>query len=139
MEIFIAKFHLHPIIDRFTIALCTVGVLADLAGYGLPAVFGSESAFAAGLASRLRNAAPVLLTPGALSAILSRFTGESEAGRVWDSISPAAQQVLLSDERARWLLSHAVLGTYLMYALLGLAAWRMLIEISAGIRHTRLL
>jgi hypothetical protein len=39
----------------------------------------------------LRGVALVLLIPGAISAIFSRLTGELEAERLWDTISPAAR------------------------------------------------
>ncbi|MBV8357390.1 MAG: DUF2231 domain-containing protein [Deltaproteobacteria bacterium] len=137
MEILIATYHLHAIIDHFTIALCGTGIFADLVGYIILYVFGNMSVLARRLSDRLRRAAIVLLIPGALSAVLSRLTGESEAERVWDSISPAAQQILLSDNSTRWFFSHAVLGTYLMYALVALAAWRAVLEIWAKIQRTQ--
>lgn len=137
MEILIAKYHLHPIIDHFTIALCGMGVFADLVGHVIVILFGNGSTRARRLGDRLGRAAIVLLIPGALSAVFSRLTGESEAERVWDSISPAAQQILLSDDGARWFFSHAVLGTYLMYALLAVAAWRVLLEIRTRIQGTQ--
>jgi uncharacterized membrane protein len=127
MEIVIAKYHLHPIIDHFTIALLAMGVLVDVVGYVIGILFDNRSPRTKGLGDRLSGAALVLLIPGAISAIFSRLTGESEAERVWDTISPAAQQILFSDS-AR-LLSHAVLGTYLMYAFVALAVWRVLLEI----------
>ena len=79
METLIAKYHLHPIIDHFTIALLGIGVLADVAGYAISALLGNRSPRARSLGDRLRGAALVLLVPGAISAIFSRFTGESEA------------------------------------------------------------
>ena len=86
----------------------------------------------------MRGAALVLLVPGAISAIFSRFTGESEAERVWDTISPAAQQILFSDTGSAPFLSHAVLGTYLMYAFVALAGSRVLLEIWAKLKRTQL-
>jgi uncharacterized membrane protein len=129
MEILIAKYHLHPIIDHFTIALLAMGVLADVLGYVIGLFFPNGGPRTKGLADQLSGAALVVLIPGAISAILSRLTGESEAERVWDTISPAAQQILFSDSGSARLLSHAVLGTYLMYAFVALAAWRVLLEI----------
>ena len=129
MDILIAKYHLHPIIDHFTIALLAMGVLTDVVGYIIGLLFPNGSPRIKGLADRLSGAALVLLIPGAISAIFSRLTGESEAERVWDTISPAAQQILFSDSGSARLLSHAVLGTYLMYAFVALAAWRVLLEI----------
>ena len=132
METLIAKYHLHPIIDHFTIALLGIGVLADVAGYATVALLGNRSPRARRLGDRLSGAALVLLIPGAISAIFSRITGESEAERVWDTISPAAQKILFSDTGSAPFLSHAVLGTHLMYAFVALAGWRVLLEIRAN-------
>jgi len=85
MEILIAKYHLHPIIDHFTIALLAMGVLADLIGYVICVLSDNRSPRINGLGERLSGAALVLLNPGAISAIFSRLTGESEAERVWDT------------------------------------------------------
>lgn len=139
MEILIAKYHLHPIIDHFTIALLSVGVLMDVVGYVIASMFGTRGPRTKGLADRLRGAALVLLIPGALSAILSRLTGESEAERIWDTISPAAQQILFSDTGFARFLSHAVLGTYLMYVFVVLAAWRTLLDTWTKLKQTQVL
>lgn len=80
----------------------------------------------------------MLLIPGAISAIFSRLTGEIEAERLWDTISPAAQEILFSDTDPEAFLSHAVLGTYLMYAFVALAAWRVLLEIWTKLKRTQL-
>jgi len=138
MEMLIAKYHLHPIIDHFTIALLSIGVLADMVGYVIALCFSGENSRIKGLAERLSAAALVLLIPGAIAAILSRLTGESEAERVWDAISPAAQQILFSDTGSAGFLSHAVLGTYLMYAFVALATWRVLLEVRATLKRTQL-
>jgi uncharacterized membrane protein len=139
METLIAKYHLHPIIDHFTIALLAIGVLADVAGYATVALLGKRSPRASSVGERLSGAVLVLLIPGALSAIFSRFTGESEAERVWDTISPAAQKILFSDTGTVPFLSHAVLGNYLMYAFVALAGWRvLLLEVWAKLKRTQL-
>ncbi len=137
MEILIAKYHLHPIIDHFTIALLGGGLLADIDG-NLVVLLGNRSPRLKGLGDRVSGTALVLLIPGAISAILSRVTGESEAQRLWDGISPGAQQILFSDTGATRFLSHAVLGNYLMYAFLALAAWRVLIELWTRLKRTQL-
>src|SRR5438552_1797599 len=67
METLIAKYHLHPIIDHFTIALLGIGVLADVAGYAIVALLGNRSPRAGRLGDRLSGAALVLLIPGAIS------------------------------------------------------------------------
>lgn len=136
MENLIAHYHLHPIIDHFTLALLAMGVLADVVGYLVAALLRNRPG-TIGLAARLSGAAMVLLIPGAIAAIFSRLTGESEAERVWDTISPAAQQILFSDAGAAGFLSHAVLGIYLMYAFMALAAWRVLLEIWIKVKRTR--
>jgi uncharacterized membrane protein len=138
MEILVSKYHLHPIIDHFTIALLSVGVLADVVGYVIAKLFGNRSPRTQVLGERLSGAALVLLIPGAVSAIFSRLTGESEAERVWDRISPAAQKILFADTGSATFLSHAVLGTYLMYAFMTLAGWRVLLESWPKVRLTRL-
>jgi uncharacterized membrane protein len=43
MEIIIAKYHLHPIIDHFTIALLAIGVLVDVVGYVIGILFANRS------------------------------------------------------------------------------------------------
>ena len=137
METLIAKYHVHPIIDHFTIALLAAAVVAEVAGYAIGAMLRNRAGRALNLGEPLRGAAILLLLPGAISSVLSRFTGESEAERVWDTISPAAQQVLFSDTGATAFLSHAVLGTYLMYAFIALAAWRLLLSTWSKVQPTQ--
>ena len=135
MEAVIATYHLHSIVDHFTIALLGTGVLVDLVGYVIARVFDDSSCRLKALGDRLSGTALVLLVPGALSAILSRLTGESEAERVWDTISPTAQHILFSDGGPAPFLSHAVLGTYLMYAFVLLSGWRLLLESRTTLRR----
>ena len=73
---------------------------------------------------------------GAAASVLSYFSGDAEADRLWDTISPAAQQILLSSNGPDYL-SHAVLGQRLMYAFLILAAWRVMLELSNRLQRTR--
>jgi uncharacterized membrane protein len=135
MEALVAKYHLHPIFDHFTIALLAFGVLADVAGLVAMSRSG-ESARLGEAGKGLRRAALMLMVPGAISAILSRFTGESEAERLWDTISPVAQGILYTDTGSGAYLSHAVLGTYLMYLFIPLAAWRLLLEMWPAVKRT---
>ena len=137
MDSLVARYHLHPIIDHFTIALLAVAVLVDVAGCVVGWVGRERSDRLVRLGSRLSSAALILLVPGAIASILSRLTGESEAERVWDTISPAAQQILFSDTGAQHFFSHAVLGTYLMYAFVTLAVWRLLLEVWTRSSRTR--
>jgi uncharacterized membrane protein len=136
MDTLIAKFHLHPIIDHFTIALLSIGVLGDMLA-GVMAPLCARNDLLRIWRERLKGAAVQLLVVGALAAMLSRFTGEREAERLWDTMSPAAQNLLLSDTGSARFLSHAVLGTYLMYVFPALAIWRVLYELSPYIRRTR--
>jgi uncharacterized membrane protein len=137
METPIARFHLHPIIDHFIIALLATEVLADLLASLCFAPLRHRREFLARWHDRRRVTGLQLLVAGALAAMLSRFTGEREAERLWDTMSPVAQQLLWSDAGAGRFLSHAMLGTYLMYAFLVLAAWRVLQEISRLAGRTR--
>jgi uncharacterized membrane protein len=74
---------------------------------------------------------------GAAASVLSYFSGDAEADRLWDTMSPAAQQILSASDGARAYLSHAVLGQYLMYAFLVLAVWRVMLELSRRLERTR--
>ena len=89
------------------------------------------------LIRRLRSTSLIITIGGAATAMLSYLTGDAEADRLWDRISPAAQQ-LLPAEVGGGYLSHAVLGHYLMDALSVLAVWRLLIEFSATLTRWRL-
>jgi uncharacterized membrane protein len=135
MDTLTGKYHLHPIIDHFTIALLTVGILVDWLGYLLSSWLSHRSSNAERLAHRLNTSAPIMLIPGAIFAIVSRFTGESEAERVWDTLSPAAQHILFSDTGLSGFLSHAVLSSYLMYICGVLATWRVLRDISPTLKR----
>ena len=106
METLVARYHLHPIIDHFTIALLSIGVLVDIAGSAIASLADRWPSLT-GLGVRLRAAAPVLLILGAISALFSRLTGEIEADRIWDALSPGAQQILFSDTGLAPFLSHA--------------------------------
>jgi hypothetical protein len=47
---------------------------------------------------------------GVTASVMSYLTGDAEADRLWDTMSPAAQQILSSSDGAPDYLSHAVLG-----------------------------
>jgi uncharacterized membrane protein len=85
---------------------------------------------------KLRSTSLFLVIGGAAASVLSYFSGDAEADRLWDTMSPAAQQILLSSNGPDYL-SHAVLGRRLMYAFLILAAWRVMFELSNRLRRTR--
>jgi uncharacterized membrane protein len=133
----ISEYHLHPIVDHFTIALLTFGVGAELLAAGAGLVARGRAGWMLGWSQRLRTTSLLLMIGGASAAVLSYLTGDKEADRLWDSMSPAAQQLLASTDGAGRYLSHAILGQYLMYAFLIFAAWRVLIEFSARVARWR--
>jgi uncharacterized membrane protein len=134
----ISEYHLHPIVDHFTIALLAFGVAAEFLAFAAALLPRSATGWPAAWSQQLRSTALVLMTTGAGAAVLSYFTGDREADRLWDSMSPAAQQILSSTDGARQYLSHAVLGQYLMYAFLLLGVWRVLIELSPRLARWRI-
>jgi uncharacterized membrane protein len=101
------RLDLHPVVDHFTIALLIVGVLIDLVASLAPT------------RTWLRYMALTLMILGAIAAAASYFTGDMEADRVWNAMSPPAKAVL------HW---HAMLGTYMAVVFGVLAVWRILVE-----------
>ena len=133
----VSTYHLHPIVDHFTIALLTFGIAAEIASAAAILLL-RNSAGVSVWRQKLRSTSLLLMIGGAAASVLSYFTGDAEADRLWDTMSPAAQQILASSNGARDYLSHAVLGHYLMYAFLILAAWRVLLELSSRFERTRI-
>lgn len=132
----VGTYHLHPIVDHFTIALLTFGVVAELLSAATILLARGRMGFLAGWGQKLRSTSLFLMIGGAAACVLSYFSGDAEADRHWDTMSPAAQQILLSSNGPDYL-SHAVLGQRLMYAFLILAAWRVMLELSSRLRRTR--
>ncbi|HEV2171265.1 MAG TPA: hypothetical protein VGR40_09975, partial [Candidatus Binatus sp.] len=127
----VSTYHLHPIVDHFTIALLTSGIAAELIGAAAILISRDNEDFASRWSGNLRGTALLLMIAGAAASVLSYFTGDAEADRLWDIMTPAAQQILASSNGgASAYMSHAVLGQYLMYAFLVLAAWRVMLELS---------
>ncbi len=134
----VRTYHLHPIVDHFTIALLTVGIAAEiLAAAAILRSRGGEG-FVSVWGHKLRSTSLLLMIGGAAASVLSYLTGDTEADRLWDTMSPAAQQILSPSNGAPDYLSHAVLGHYLMYAFLILAAWRVMLELSRRLERTRI-
>src|SRR5216683_1649037 len=126
----VSTYHLHPIVDHFTIALLTFGIAAEILAAAASPFSRGRADFASVWSRKLCATSLILMIGGAGASVLSYFTGDAEADRLWDTMSPAAQQILSSSGGARDYLSHAVLGQYLMYAFLVLAAWRVMLELS---------
>ena len=131
----VSTYHLHPIVDHFTIALLTFGIAAEILAAAAVLIF-RNSARVSVWSDKLRSTSLMLMIGGAVASVLSYFSGDAEADRLWDTMSPAAQQILASSNGAAAYLSHAVLGQYLMYAFLILAAWRVMLELSSRLART---
>ena len=134
----VSTYHLHPIVDHFTIALLTFGIAAEVLPAAAILLSRGRSGWISVWSQKLRSTSLLLMVGGAAFSVLSYLTGDAEADRLWDTMSPAAQQILSPSNGAPDYLSHAVLGHYLMYAFLILAAWRVLLELSDRLERTRL-
>ena len=132
----VSTYHLHPIVDHFTIALLTCGVAAELLSAAAVLLSRDRAGFLSVWSQKLQSTSLPLMIGGAAASVLSYFTGGAEADRLWDIMSPAAQQILLSSNGPDYL-SHAVLGQRLMYAFFILAAWRVMLELSNRLEPTR--
>ena len=133
----VSTYHLHPIVDHFTIALLTFGIAAEIVSAAAILISRGSAGFASTWGMKLRSTSLLLMIAGAGASVLSYFTGDAEADRLWDTMSPAAQQILAASNGGPDYLSHAVLGHYLMYAFLILAAWRVMLELSSRLERTR--
>jgi uncharacterized membrane protein len=133
----VSTYHLHPIVDHFTIALLTFGIAAEILSAAAIFFSGNRRPWLFNWGDKLRSTSLQLMIAGAAASVLSYFSGDAEADRLWDTMSPAAQQILASSNGAHDYLSHAVLGQYLMYAFLILAVWRMMLELSSRLERTR--
>jgi uncharacterized membrane protein len=134
----VSEYHLHPIMDHFTIALLAFGVAAELLAAAATLLSRGGTGWLSVSSQNLRSTSLLLMVVGASTAVLSYFTGDSEADRLWDSMSPGARQILSSTDGTGQYLSHAVLGQYLMYAFLILAVWRVLVEFSPRLARWRI-
>jgi hypothetical protein len=111
----VSTYHLHPIVDHFTIALLTFGIAAEILAAAAIPLSRDRPGFVSVWGQKLRSTALFLMIGGAAASVLSYFTGDEEADRLWDTMSPAAQEILLSSNGPDYL-SHAILGHRLMYA-----------------------
>ena len=134
----VSAYHLHPIVDHFTIALLTFGIAAELLSAAAILLSRDQPGILLDWGDKLRSTSLLLMIGGAAASVASYFTGDAEADRLWDTMSPAAQRILAPSSGAPEYLSHAVLGHYLMYAFLILAAWRVSLEFSRRLERTRI-
>jgi uncharacterized membrane protein len=133
----VGTYHLHPIVDHFTIALLAFGIATEIVSAVGNLLSHGRSGVISVWGQKLRNASLFLMVGGAAAAVLSYLTGDAEAERLWDTMTPAAQRILAPSNGDSGYLDHAVLGQYLMYAFLILAAWRVMIELWAQLERTR--
>jgi uncharacterized membrane protein len=133
----VSTYHLHPIVDHFTIALLTFGIAAEILAAAAILLSRERPGFVSVWGQKLRSTSLLLMIGGAVASVLSYFTGDEEADRLWDTMSPAAQEILLSSNGPDYL-SHAILGHRLMYTFLILAAWRVMLELSKRLERTRI-
>lgn len=112
----LVRWHIHPIIDHFTIALLVVALLVDIVASLL-----SERLW-------LRYMALTLMILGAASAATSWFTGGGEARVTFKYLSPAGRGVLHI---------HSQLGNALAVTFAVLALWRILIQALGFMARTR--
>ena len=134
----VSTYHLHPIVDHFTIALLTFGIAAEIFSAAAILLSRGRPGLLTFWGQKLRSTSLLLMIGGAAASVMSYFTGDAEADRLWDTMSPAAQQILASSSGPHDYLSHAVLGQYLMYAFLILAVWRVMLELSSRLERTRI-
>lgn len=115
----IQKWHIHPAVDHFTVAILIVAVAADLI---------------AGLFSTrlwLRYGALTLMIAGTAAAWGSNLTGGWEAHRVWDAVKAAGGPAFDT------LKSHAWWGDWLPWVFLVLAVWRIGVQLFGFMAGTR--
>jgi uncharacterized membrane protein len=118
----IQKWHIHPAVDHFTVAILIVAVLADL--------------FASLFSTRLwlRYSALTLMIVGTAAAWGSKVTGGWEADRVWKAVEAAGGPAY------NILKLHARLGDdWLPWIFLILAVWRIGVQLLGFMARTRAL
>jgi len=133
----VSTYHLHPIVDHFTIALLAFGIAAEILAAAAILLSRDRVNFVSAWSQKLRSTSLLLMIGGAVASVLSYFTGDEEADRLWDTMSPDAQEILLSSNGPDYL-SHAILGHRLMFAFLILAARRVMLEVSKRLERTRI-
>jgi uncharacterized membrane protein len=115
----IQKWHIHPAIDHFTVALLIVAVAADL----IASMFSTRL--------WLRYAALALMIAGTAAAWGSNLTGGWEADRIWDAVKAVGGPGYAVVQRHAWL------GDWLPWVFLVLAVWRIGVQLFGFIAGTR--
>jgi uncharacterized membrane protein len=115
----IQKWHIHPAVDHFTVAILIVAILADL----LASLFSNRL--------WLRYAALALMIVGTAAAWGSNLSGGWEADRVWKVVQAAGGPAYTTLQR------HAEFGDWLPWVFLVLAVWRIGVQLFAFMAGTR--
>jgi hypothetical protein len=95
----VSKYHLHPIVDHFTIALLTFGIAAEILAAAAILLSRDPVNLASVWGQKLRSTALLLMIGGAVASVLSYFTGDEEADRLWDTILKRTRLPLARDSR----------------------------------------
>jgi uncharacterized membrane protein len=115
----IQKWHIHPVVDHFTVAILIVAIVADL----LASLFSTRL--------WLRYAALAMMIVGAAAAWGSQLSGGWEADRVWKAVKAAGGPAYATLHR------HAEFGDYLPWVFLVLAIWRIGVQLFGFMAETR--
>jgi uncharacterized membrane protein len=115
----IQKWHVHPAVDHFTVAILIIAVLADL----IASLFSTRL--------WLRYAALAMMIIGTAAAWGSNVTGGWEADRVWDAVKAAGGPAMGTLQR------HAQLGDWLPWVFLVLSIWRIGVQLFGFVAGTR--
>jgi uncharacterized membrane protein len=115
----IQKWHIHPAIDHFTVALLIVAVAADL----IASMFSTRL--------WLRYAALALMIAGTAAAWGSNLTGGWEADRIWNAVKAVGGPGYAVLQRHAWL------GDWLPWVFLVLASWRIGVQLFGFMAGTR--
>jgi uncharacterized membrane protein len=115
----IQRWHIHPAVDHFTVALLIVAVVTDL----VASLFSTRM--------WLRYSALALMILGTAAAWGSNLTGGWEADRVWKAVKAAGGPAFATLDR------HAELGDWLPWVFLVLALWRIGVQLFGFMAGTR--
>jgi uncharacterized membrane protein len=115
----IQKWHVHPAVDHFTVAILLLAVLTDL----IASMFSTRL--------WLRYAALALIIVGTAAAWGSNLTGGWEADRVWKAVKDAGGPAYDTLHR------HAELGDWLPWVFLVLSVWRIGVQLLGFMAGTR--
>jgi uncharacterized membrane protein len=115
----IQTWHIHPVVDHFTVAILILAVAVDL----IASLFSTRL--------WLRYGALALMIIGTAAAWGSNVTGGWEADKVWKTVQDAGGPAYATLHR------HAQLGDYLPWVFLVLSVWRIGVQLFSFLAGTR--